>query len=117
MPDFSWMSCGGCLIDGTGDLALATVEDSLHDMIVTRLKAALDGWQLYRIGADLEALVGNTVTDELEIAVRRQVEMALSRDLLPRGGFQVKTLVVGNLIQVFVFVQESLVATIQVTAS
>lgn len=117
MADFLWMSRGGCLIDGSGDLALATPDGSLQDMILTRLKAAIDGWQLYRIGADLDNLIGRTVDAELELAIRRQVETALTQDFLPRGSFQVKTLPTGTLIQVFVYINDSLMATAQVNAS
>jgi hypothetical protein len=115
MPDFKWMSCGGCLVDGGGDLAFASPDESLQDMINTRLKAAFDGWQLYRIGADLDALIGNTVDAEAELAIRRQVEAALTQDFLPRGSFQVKTLPIGSLIQVYVYLADTLMATVQVT--
>lgn len=114
MADFRWMSCGGCLMDGSGDLALATPVESVRDMIHTRLKAAIDGWQLYRIGADLDNLIGSTMTVELELAIQRQVESALTKDFLPRGSFQVKTLPAGSLIQVFVYLSDTLMATAQV---
>jgi len=115
--DFKWMSCGGCLVDGAGDLAFASPDESLRDMIMTRLKAAFDGWQLYSIGADLDTLIGNTVDAELELAIRRQVETSLTQDFLPRGSFQVKTLPSGSFIQVFVYLSDVLMATVQVTVS
>jgi hypothetical protein len=104
-------------VDGTGDLALGSPDESLQDMIQTRLKAAIDGWQLYRIGADLDNLIGRTVDAELELTIKRQVEAALTQDFLPRGSFQVKTLPNGTLIQVFVYINDSLMATVQVNAS
>ena len=114
MPDFRWMSRGGCLVDGSGDLAFSGPDESVQDMILTRLKAAFDGWRLYRIGADLDRLVGNTVDAELELAIIRQIETALTQDLLPRGSFQIKLLPFGSRVQVFVYIKDTLMATVQV---
>ena len=59
--DFKWGTIGGIFLDGAGDIAVTdpTTNESLIDMVVTRLKAKLDGWQLYRIGADLERRLGD----------------------------------------------------------
>ena len=86
-------------------------------MVTTRLKAALDGWKLYPIGADLENLLGSTVAAELELSIQRQVRASLSLDFLPLGSFTVSTLVVGpQTVQVFVYVHNQLVATTTVSA-
>jgi len=118
MVDFSWMSQGGLLLDATGDIAFtASPRECLAAMVNTRLKAALDGWKLYQIGADLDKLIGTTVAAELELSIQRQVRASLSRDFLPLGSFTVSTLAVGSqTIQVFVYVQNQLVASTTVSA-
>jgi hypothetical protein len=108
--DFKWMSQGGVLLDG-GDLALCDPLEGLKDMVRTRLKAALHAWKLYAIGADLEDFIGNAITPELEVSLRRQVVNALQKDLLPRGSFQVKTLATGQHIAVMVYISSQLTAT------
>lgn len=113
--DLKWMSCGGVVMDGAGDLAFtASPLETLQDMVITRLKAAFDGWKLYRIGADLERVIGETVQPEIEMRIKRQVETALTRDFLPTGSFIVKTLPSGSEISVFVYMQNTLLATYQV---
>ena len=73
MPiDLKWMSQGGVLLDG-GDIALCDPLEGIKDMVRTRLKAALNAWKLYAIGADLEDFIGNAISDELEVSLRRQV--------------------------------------------
>jgi len=118
MVDFRWMSKGGLVLDSTGDISLtATPWECLATMVNTRLKAAIDGWKLYQIGADLENLIGTTVAAELELSIQRQVQSALSQDFLPTGSFTVSTLLVGpQTIQVFVYVQNQLVASTTVSA-
>jgi len=114
--DFSWQSKGGLLLDASGDIALtASPWECLRSMVNSRLKAALDGWQLYQIGAGLEDLIGSTLNQELEITIQRQVEASLTQDFLPIGSFTVSTLAVGNQsIQVFVFIQNQLIASYSV---
>jgi hypothetical protein len=91
------MSQGGLLLDGSGDIAMcSSTLDSLKDMVRTRLKAELNAWKLYAIGADLNSQIGEMAPDELEPAVQRLVRTALSRDFLPSGGFSVETLVSGS---------------------
>lgn len=109
--DLNWMSRGGVLIDGSGDLAMGDTLSSLKDMVGTRLKTALDGWKLYRIGADLHRVIGETVSPELEIRIQRQVEAALLKDFLPQGSFTVKTLPSGSQITIYVYLQDKLLAT------
>lgn len=57
----------------------------LEDMVRTRLKAAVDGWKLYRIGADLDRMVGQTDPREYEPAIQRLVHSALTRQFLAAG--------------------------------
>ena len=109
--DYKWMSSGGILLDGSGDIA-TTIEgstESIIDMVRTRLKADLDGWKLYRIGADLNSRIGDLVTEELEIKIRRQVTESLSKDFLPRGAFQVETIPKGSGVTVLVYVGQRLI--------
>jgi hypothetical protein len=117
--DFKWMSNGGLLLDGSGDLACTdpSTLDSVRDIMRSRLKAKLDGWKLYRIGADLSALLGSTVSEELELTIRRQVSAALSADFLPARSFTVETLAVGENIHVMVYVNDELMATTIVSKS
>ena len=118
MVDLRWMSKGGLVLDATGDIALtASPWECLTAMVATRLKAAIDGWKLYRIGADLANLIGTTVSAELELSIQRQIQASLSQDFLPTGSFTVSTLLVGpQTVQVFVYVQNQLVASTTVSA-
>jgi hypothetical protein len=102
---------GGVLLDGTGDIAFSSPKESLIDMVRTRLKADLDGWRLYRIGADLERRIGDAVDAELEIAIRRQATTCLQKQLLPPGSFTVKTVATGSQVDLYVYVNEELIAT------
>jgi hypothetical protein len=86
------MPQGGVLLDGNGDIALCdSALESVRDIVRSRLKADLNGWQLYPIGADLQSQIGEMAPDELESAVRRLVRTALSRvkkgqnDQVPRA--------------------------------
>jgi hypothetical protein len=112
--DFKWMSSGGILLDGAGDIAV-TLEgsaESIKDIVRSRLKAALHGWQLYAMGADLQRLVGRTVSAELETVVVRQIQSALSANFLPRGTFNVRTLTLNDSIQAMVFLNSTVVAQV-----
>jgi hypothetical protein len=52
MVDFRWMSKGGVLLDATGDISFTTTPwECMVAMVNTRLKAAVNGWKLYPIGA------------------------------------------------------------------
>ena len=111
MVDFRWMSKGGLLLDGDGDIAVtgAATLESIVDLVRSRLKAAYDGWQLYRIGADLEANIGQINTAELEIKVRRQAAGAIG-DILPAGAYEVLTLRRESDLTVLVYLQGTLIA-------
>ena len=116
--DFRWQSRGGVLVDSTGDVAFTTSPwECLRSMANSRLKAAFDGWKSYPgIGADLENVIGSTVAAELETTIQRQAESSMSQDFLPLGSFTVSTLPVGNqAYQVFVFIQNQLVASTTVS--
>ena len=111
--DLRWQSRGGVLLDASGDLSFTqTPWECLRSMANTRLKAALDGYKLYSIGADLARLIGSTVPAELETDIVRQVESSLTREFLPIGSFTVSTLRIGSkACQVFVFLQNQLLAS------
>jgi hypothetical protein len=119
------MSRGGILLDGTGDIALTDPMglESIQDMVRTRLKAALNGWKLYSIGADLQNCLGNTAIEELETAMSQQVHQSLTKSFLRAGTFQVETIIeptVGNsgaTATIYVFLNNSLLATVQVQQS
>ncbi len=109
--DFKWMSEGGLLLDGTGDFAMATNSETIITMVRSRLKAAVDGWKLYRIGAGLGRYPGNTSDSDMETTIKRQVQLAVSNGFLPASVFQISTLRLGSVIQVFVFLNQQLIAT------
>lgn len=113
MSDFRWMSQGGVLLDGTGDLAMGSAEESLVDMVRTRLKADLHGWKLYAIGADLDRRIGDAMGPELEATVRRQIVAALTNQFLKPNAFDIRILSSGRTIDAYVYVDSSLVATVQ----
>jgi hypothetical protein len=80
-------------------------------------QGGFDGWKLYTIGADLLSLIGTTVNAELELNIQRQVTSSLSQNFLPTGSFTVSTIRVGpQTVQVFVYVQDQLVASNTVNA-
>ena len=113
LVDFQWMSQGDILLAG-GDISTTdpTTLASLQDMVRTRLKASLHGWQLYAIGADLQARLGDTISAELNTVLRRQVNRSLTNQFLPNGSFLVKTIPSNNgLITILVYLNQSLIAT------
>lgn len=112
MRDWRWQANGGVLLDGTGDMALSGADgrESLYDMVRTRLKAAVNGWKLYQIGAGLQERIGDPMGVELEMALKRQVARALTAEFLPKGAFQTEVISTGELITIFVYVNKSLVA-------
>src|SRR4051812_10878760 len=116
--DYRWMSKGGILLDGTGDIAFTSSPMEVAiSMVRSRLKAAIDGWQLYRIGAGLEDYVGNTSDAAAEISIRRRVLQALSNKYLPASAFDVRTLRLGGDIQVFVYINQTLIAEATINVS
>lgn len=112
MRDFRWQQNGGVLLDGSGDFALSSADgrESLYDMIRSRLKAAVNGWRLYQIGAGLQDYIGRTVDLETELAIKRSVARALQLDFLQQGTFQVETIAVADIITIFVYLNAQLVA-------
>jgi len=110
--DFQWMSQGDLILAG-GDIATTTPNTlaSIQDMTRTRLKAALNGWQLYPIGADLQARLGDTINQELNITLRRQVNNSLTNQFLPRGSFSVQSIQDNGTITIYVYLNQSLIAT------
>jgi hypothetical protein len=116
MPDFRWQSFGGILLDGSGDIAttLSSAEE-ISTMISTRLKAAVNGWQLYSIGAGLNLYPGNPVNANTEASIVRAVTSSLTNQFLSSGSFTVQTLAVGNTIEIYVYVGSTLVASTSVT--
>jgi hypothetical protein len=118
MADLRWQSYGGVLIDGTGDLALTTsAQEEIETMVATRLKASLNSWKLYSIGAGLDSFEGSPlgINQNTTLAIQRQVNAALTYQLLPAGSFTVSTVVFGNEVEVLVYIGKSLVASTTVS--
>ena len=112
MIDFLSMSCGGVLLDGSGDIALnSDPMVSITDIIRSRLKADIDGWKLYRIGADLNSFIGTPNNEELETAIKRRVTSCLNNNFLPQGSFSVKTLRTGDSMNIFVYINNTMVVS------
>lgn len=86
-------------------------------MVRTRLRARLNGWQLYSIGADLATLPGNTCDAAIELAAQRLVTAALSNRFLPAGSFQVSTTRSGNKLDIYVFLANTLLTQASVDTS
>jgi hypothetical protein len=104
--DFKWMSRGGLVIDSTGDIAFTDNSfEAVQAMVVSRLKADLDGWQLYQIGADLDSVIGNTVSEEVETTIQKQINTSLTNQFLSAGSFTVETIALSNMIQIYVYLQ------------
>jgi|SRR5208282_1700159 len=110
--DWTWMSDGDMLLTG-GDFATTDPSTlaSIQDMVRTRLKATLLGWQLYSIGADLQSLLGSTIDAELNVTLRRQINRSLTKQFLPRGSFNVQSIYDNGIVQIFVYINQSLIAT------
>jgi hypothetical protein len=110
--DIGWMSQGGMLLDGSGDLR--TTANSLEEvtsMIDTRLKAAVDGWKLYNIGAGLEVYPGMPVNNDTELSIQRAVSAALTYQFLPVGSFSLQTIAIGNQIELYVYINNTLITS------
>jgi len=115
--DYKWQSQGGILLDGSGDIAFTSKPmESVVDMVRTRLKAAVDGWKLYPIGAGMTSTLGQALTAEQEVALRKCVQSALSRDFLPVGAFTVQTMALGETVTVFVYLNSQLIASASVNS-
>lgn len=110
--DYKWMSEGGLLLDGSGDISFTSspVEVTIS-MVRTRLKAAVDGWKKYRIGAGLSDFLGNTSDAEAEIAIKRRILSVISSGYLPTSVFTVNTIRLGSNIQAFVYLNKQLIAS------
>ena len=119
MIDFRWMEFGGIYLDPSGDIAVtqAATLDSVRDIVQSRLKAALHGWKLYPIGADLEARIGEVADLEFTLSLQRQVTDALSNGFLPTNSFQVKVLTCRTRVEVLVYVQNTLLANATLNTS
>lgn len=114
--DYRWMSQGGLLLDGTGDISFtANGLETIVSMVRSRLKAAVDGYKLYTIGCGLDSFRGSTSDADTEAAIIRQVQSQLTTGFLPTAALTVNSLVLGEEIQVFVFLQNQLIATTTVT--
>ena len=115
--DFRWTSMGGVLMDGAGDIGLTeTALEELSTMAATRVKAALHGWKLYPIGADLDTYIGSPVgiNQNTELAIQRRVAAALTNQFLPTGSFTVQTVTLGEEVQVLVYLGQSLIVSYSV---
>jgi hypothetical protein len=109
--DYKWMSQGGLLLDGAGDIAFTNTSlETIVTMVRSRLKSAINGWKLYRIGAGLDDFPGDTSNAAEEISIRRRVLTAISSGYLPVSLFTVSTLRLGSEIQVYVYLSNQLIA-------
>jgi hypothetical protein len=119
MIDFRWMEFGAIYLDPSGDIAVtpAATLDSVRDIVQSRLKAALHGWKLYPIGADLEARIGEVADPEFTLSLQHQVTDALSNGFLPDNSFQVKVLTYRTRVEVLVYVQNTLLANVTLNTS
>ena len=116
--DFRWSSQGGILLDGTGDIADTTgTMDSIQDIARSRLKAGLNGWKLYQIGAGLKRALGQANSNEVEVAIQRRAVSVLSNDFLAPGSFTVSTLTLGDSLTLFLYIQNTLITTVTVSVA
>lgn len=116
MADLRWMSFGGTLLDGSGDLAVTlSSTEELESMVATRVKAAVDGWKLYTIGAGLETFPGLPVNTNTELSIQRAVTSSLTRQFLSAGSFTVQTLAVGSSIEIYIYLNKTLLLATTVT--
>lgn len=118
LVDFKWMGFGGLLLDSSGDIAFtSSTQEVLEDMVFTRLKAAVNGWKNYNIGADLDSIPGSVPDAELEIAVKKQITVALTDQFLNASAFSVSTIVNGSSLTAYVYISNTLIATTNIQLS
>lgn len=118
LTDWKWMNSGGILCDGTGDISFTLNNaDGMQTMMFSRLKGDLNAYKLYAVCADLDSLIGSVPNAELETAIQKQVSQSLSNQFLQTSDFTVETISVGTVINIFVYIQGSLIATMTVTVS
>jgi hypothetical protein len=111
---------GGILLDGSGDIAVtSSIQEELQTMVATRLKASINSWQLYQIGANLDSYRGSSIgiNNNVELSIQKQVTSDLTNQLLPPGSFTVSTIPFGNQIQVLVYLGSTLIASSSVVTS
>ena len=111
--DYAWMSQGGLLLDGSGDISFTSSPlTTVIQMVRTRLKASTNAWQLYPgLGAGLDSFKGNTSNAEIEITIQRTVLSAISNNFLPQSVFTVNTLRIYGQIMIYVFLNDQLIAS------
>lgn len=110
------MSQGGLLLDGTGDVAVTLNSlEEIESMIATRLKASVKAWKLYAIGAGLDVFQGQPVNSNTELSIQRAVTASLTRQFLPAGSFTVQTVAIGNQIEVYVYINQTLITSTSLT--
>ena len=113
MPvDLVWQSLGGLLLDGSGDLASTTGDTAdVQSIGASRLNAATDGWKLYTFGANLQSVLGQTVSQEVETALQRAAVQSLTSDgFLDGGAIDVVVLGAGSQTLVLVYLHNQLIA-------
>lgn len=117
--DCKWMSQGGLMLDGNGDIAFTSTSlETVISMTRTRLKAATNAWQSYPgMGAGLEAFRGNTSNSEIELTIKRTVLSAISNNFLPSSVFTVNTLRVYGRIIVYVFLNNQFIASSSISTT
>lgn len=108
--DMNWASTGGIIMSPSGDIALSPPTKGTQQIIYSRLKAALNGWKQYIIGANLQAFHGTVVDEDLENDIQQSVANALSTQFLPSGSFEVTTLAAGGSVTIYVFINSTLAA-------
>jgi hypothetical protein len=105
-------------MDGTGDIALTSSSwQSTVNIVRSCLKATLNAWQLYPIGADLEGMIGQAIEQEVQNQIQQRITAALTYQFLPSKSFQVKTRAAGDTIKIYVYVNDTIAATASVTNS
>lgn len=111
--DYKWMSQGGLLLDGSGDIAFTSSSlETTIAMVRSRLKAAVNGWQLYPgMCVGLDNFRGNTSNSQTEADIQRAVLNSISSGYLPKSSFTVNTLRIYGAIQIYVFLNSQLIAT------
>ena len=115
MADFGWISSGGLLMDTTGDISLVAGYTEVQSLVISRLKASVEGWQIYTFGANLENRIGD-LTSTVAVKIQRQVAQSLS-DILSAGMYSVKVIIVGETAQLYVFVNNTAVVTATISAT
>jgi len=81
----------------TGDIAFGTSRSRPLQLVYSRLKAALTGWKaICDLALIYNPFAGIVIDNTSQLAIQKNITLALSNQFLPNGSFQVQTTASGK---------------------